>query len=102
MRQQKRHVNRAKPSGIVKVRDRMDREVVGEITNQKNRRGAKCRDHAVPMRDLPLLPNESIAEKQENRAQSIERAVEGRQILEAHGSRANVRSARRICFLWLF
>src|SRR5882672_3335067 len=97
MREQNRQVNRAEPRRIQKSRRALmqndgEISVIRQIANQKNNRGAECGNHAVAVRDDFFLADENKSCREKNRAQAVERGVDGGQIVDAHGSR----SSRRI------
>src|ERR1035441_7057522 len=67
--------------------------VVTDVTSQKENRGDERRNHAVAMRDFVSALDENKTGGQAQRTQAVERGVDGRQIVDAHGSCSSWRTA---------
>jgi hypothetical protein len=58
--------------------------VIGQVANQKNNRSHESADHAIAVRGPVFAPDKNITGSQENRAEAIERGIDGRQIVDGH------------------
>src|ERR1700679_4382796 len=66
--------------------------MVSQITRQKDNRGDERGNHAAAVRDFVAPLDEDETEREKNRAQTVERGVDGGQIVDAHGSRSSWRT----------
>src|SRR5208282_5645820 len=92
MRQQNCQINRPEPFRIAEMSHRPNGEVVSQVTRQEKNRGHERRYHAIAVCNFILSANKNEAGGQENRAQAVERGVDGGQIVDAHRSRSSWRT----------
>src|ERR1700677_3404660 len=100
MRDENGEVNGAKPGWILEMGHALVQHVdpitvIREIAGQEERGNAERRNHARPMGGDIFLADKDKTGGQKNRAQAVERGVNGRQVVDAHGARSNRRMSKR-------
>src|SRR5579859_1954436 len=81
------------------MQDHCQISVVSEVTRQKDNRGDERRNHAVAMRNFVFPADENKTNGQEDRAETIERGIDGGQIVDIHQPPSNCFTVARICGL---
>src|SRR4030095_2563779 len=100
MRDQDRQINWPKPLRISELSP-PGVIVVDEIAGQKKDRGDESSHHAIAVSFFFVFPNKDVTGRQQNRARSIQKSIDRRQIGQTHRVRSLSRvltAARMRCF----